>query len=209
MKPSFFPFLALLLPLTSCDKVKEAAAQKAEEALNQVKTQVQEEIKATIDDVDLLKSGRELGQQAKSALEQVNLDGLKAEVEQVKAAVAAGNYTQAEELSKAVDTFLGVDVVSDTVTLMKIRTEEGAEAANRRLAELSLSRVDPAQREHFEKIGGYLTDFNAQDRDAAMRMLALSVASGCDAKFGEGGGALALLAMRAVFPGIVEEGGSK
>ena len=209
MKSSFLPLLALIIPLTSCDKVKEAAAQKAEEALKQVKTQVQEDIKAKIEDVELLKSGREFSEQAKAALAQVNLDGLKSEVEQVKAAVASGNYAQAEELSKAVDSFLGVDVVSDTVTLMKIRTEEGKEAANRKLAELSLASVTPEQRAYFEKMGGYLTNLDPQNRDEAVKMLALSVASGCEAKFGEGGGALALLALKAVFPEMVTESGSK
>lgn len=209
MKSSFLPLLALIIPLTSCDKVKEAAAQKAEEALKQVKTQVQEDIKAKIEDVELLKSGREFSEQAKAALAEVNLDSLKSEVEQVKAAVASGNYAQAEELSKAVDSFLGTDVVSDTVTLMKIRTEEGKEAANRKLAELSLASVTPEQRAYFEKMGGYLTNLDPQNRDEAVKMLALSVASGCEAKFGEGGGALALLALKAVFPEIVTESGSK
>lgn len=211
MKLSFAPLLtAAVVSLSSCDRVKEVAKQSADAALDRVKTDVEKEIRATIEDTEVLKSGREYAEKAKSALSQVNLDALKREVEQVKEAIASGNYAEAEKLSQSVDKFFGVDVVGDTVGLMKIRADEGAEAAQRKLAEyLSLPGLDSRQKQDLEKIGGFIANLDGKDRDASVKILALAVASGCESKFGHGSGGLAMVAMSAVFPGLTEDPGKQ
>lgn len=207
MKLSLLPLVAAAVSLSSCDQVKEAAEKRADAALERVKTRVEQDIREAVQDSDLMKSGRDYAEKAKSVLGGVDLERLKAEVEQVKSAIASGDYVKAEELSQAVDKFLGVNVVSDSIGLMKIRTDQGAEAAQRKLAEhLALPGLDSRQRENLEKIGGHLANFDGNDRDASLKILALSVASGCEAKFGHGAGGLALMAMDSVFPGMLKDG---
>ena len=211
MKPFFAPLLAAAaVLLSSCDRVKEVAKQSADAALDRVKTDVEKEIRATIDDSEVLKSGREYVEKAKSAVNRVNLDALKTEVKQVKEAIASGNYAEAEKLSQSVDILLGSDVVGDTVGLMKIRADQGAEAAQSKLAEyLSLPGLDSQQKQNLEKIGDLVANLNGQDRDASVRILALAVASGCESKFGNGSGGLAMMVTSAIFPTLNEDPGKQ
>lgn len=206
---SLVPLVAACLSLASCDKMKEAAEKSADAALERAKEKVKEDIKAHIEDTEIVKSGREYADKAKAAMGKLNIDKLKTEVEQVKTAVASGDYATAEKLSQSVDKFLDTQVIGDSVELMKIRAEQGAEAAQRKLGELrALPDLAPEQKQFFDKIGSRLSNVEPQDKQKVMTLLPLAVACAAESKFGHGGGGLALMAMNAVFPGIVAEDGS-
>lgn len=199
--------LAAVLPLlSSCDKIKEAAGNTANAALERAKEEVKQELKAQIEDTELVKSGREYAEKAKAALGTLNIDKLRGDVEQVKTAIASGDYATAEKLSQSVDKFLGDNsVVSETVELMKIRAEQGTEAAQRKLAEFrSLPELSPEQKEFFEKIGTRIANFDAQDREEASKLLILSVIAGAESKIGHGG-EIATLVIDKLFPGTSEK----
>lgn len=205
MKVVRFLVLAAILLVASCDKIKEAAGNTADAALERAKEQVKQEIAATIEDTELVKSGREYAEKAKAALGSLNFDKLKGDVERVKAALESGDYAAAEKLSQSVDKFLDTKLVGETVGLMKIRAEQGAEAAQRKLSEiLALPDLAPGQKAHLEKLGGRISSFNAQDREEATRMLILSVAASAESKVGHGGEAV-MWVIEKVFPGTPDK----
>jgi hypothetical protein len=209
MKASPVFTFAALLALSSCDKIKEAAGNTADAALERAKEQVKEDIKASIEDTEIVKSGREYADKAKAAMAKLDPDKLKTELEQVKSAVESGDYATAEKLSQSVDKFLDTEVIGNSVDLMKIRAEQGAEAAQRKLAELrALPNLAPEQKQFFEKVGSRLSNIDAQDKQNAVTLLTVAVACAAEWKLGHGGGGLALMALNAVFPGIVAEDGS-
>ena len=205
MKAFHLFVFAAVLPLASCDKIKEAAGNTADAALERAKEQVKQELKATIEDTELMKSGREYAEKAKSALGTLNLDKLRGEVEQVKVALENGDYAAAEKLSGSVDKFLDTKLVGDTVELMKIRAEQGTEAAQRKLTEtLALPDLAPEQKAYLEKLKGRIANFNAQDQEEATRMLILSVVASAESKIGHGGEAV-MWVIDKVFPGTSEK----
>src|SRR5687768_8551538 len=117
MKASPVFTFAALLALSSCDKIKEAAGNTADAALERAKEQVKEDIKASIEDTEIVKSGREYADKAKAAMAKLDPDKLKTELEQVKSAVESGDYATAEKLSQSVDKFLDTEVIGNSVDL--------------------------------------------------------------------------------------------
>lgn len=205
MKAFHFLAFAALLPLASCDKIKEAAGNTADAALERAKEQVKQELKSTIEDTELMKSGREYAERAKAALGTLNLDKLKGDVEQVKTAIENGDYAAAEKFSQSVDKFLDTKLVGDTVELMKIQAEQGTEAAQRKLSEtLALPNLSAEQKEYLEKLKGRIASFDAKNQEEATRMLILSVAAGAESKIGHGGEAV-MWVIDKVFPGTSEK----
>lgn len=205
MKASHLFTLAAIVSLSSCDKIKEVAGNTADAALERAKQEVKAEIKTQIEDTEIVKSGREYAEKAKAALGKMNLDKLKGEVAQVKTALESGDYATAEKLSQSVDKFLDTKVVGDTVELMKIRAEQGTEAAQRKLSEtLSLPDLAPEQKEYLEKLKSRIADFDERDQEEATRLLILSVAAGAESKVGHSGEAV-MWVIDKVFPGTSEK----
>lgn len=66
---------------------------------------------------------------AKSAVADLDLKPLKVQIDEVMAAVSAGDFKRAEKLSESVDAMLESAIVSKAVGLWRVRFEEGSEAA--------------------------------------------------------------------------------